>query len=73
MVRVTIPLNANGDWPEADEWPKAEADVTCRTPGCPVEGVTFRVTMYRNADGVLRAHCGRCNTPNEDIVEVPSA
>ena len=39
----------------------------------PVEGITYRITMYHNADGLLRAHCGRCNTPNDDIVEVPHA
>lgn len=70
---MMITTDANGDWPTLDEWPTVLADVTCRTPGCPVEGVPFRTTMYRNADGVLRAHCGQCNTPNDDIVEVPGA
>lgn len=70
---MQITTDANGDWPTLDEWPTVEADVTCRTPGCPVKNVTYRITMYRNADGVLRAHCGRCNTPNDDIVEVPHA
>lgn len=70
---MAITPDENGDWPEADEWPTVEADVTCRTPGCAVEGVTYRVGMYRNTDGTLRAYCGRCNTANEDIVEVPSA
>ena len=72
---MQITTNENGDWPTLDEWPTVEADVTCRTPGCPVEGVTYRITMYVNADGILRAHCGRCNTPNDDIVtvEVPRA
>jgi hypothetical protein len=72
MVLMAITPDENGDWPEADEWPTVEADFTCRTPGCAVEGVTYRVGMYRNTDGSLRAYCGRCNTANEDIVEVPS-
>ncbi|WP_225825589.1 hypothetical protein [Streptomyces naphthomycinicus] len=67
---MQIAQNENGDWPTLEEWPTVDADVTCRTPGCPVEGITFRVTMYRNADNVLRAHCGRCLTPNDDIIEV---
>ncbi|MFI2761408.1 hypothetical protein ACH5A3_21440 [Streptomyces echinatus] len=67
---MTITPGENGEWPALEEWPTVEADVTCRTPGCPVEGVAFRVTMYRNVDGSLRAQCGRCLTPNDDIREV---
>lgn len=69
-----IKADENGDWPTLDEWPSTEADVTCRTPGCPVEGLAFRVTLYVNAEPpVYRAFCGRCNTPNDDIVEVTNA
>lgn len=71
---AAIQMDENGDWPTPEEWPSIEADVTCRTFGCPVDGVAFRVTLYANAEPpVYRAACGRCNTPNDDIVEVPHA
>lgn len=67
---TAIQQDANGDWPTTEEWPSITADVTCRTPNCAVEGIPFRVTLYDNADGIYRAYCGRCNTPNDDIVQV---
>lgn len=43
--------------------------VTCRTPDCPVEGVTFTVDMYPNVDPpIWRAQCARCNQVVTDIV-----
>lgn len=69
-----IQADANGDWPTPEEWPSIQADVTCRTPGCPVEGIPFRATLYENLEPpTYRAHCGRCHTPNDDIVEVTRA
>lgn len=65
-----VTQDANGEWPSLEEWPSVEADVTCRTPGCVVEGVAFRATLFENVDNIYRAQCGRCHTPNDDIVIV---
>jgi hypothetical protein len=70
---MAVQPDENGEWPNLDEWPTVTADITCRTPGCPVEGVTYRVPMPESVDGVYRAACVQCNTPNDDIVVIPEA
>jgi hypothetical protein len=67
---MAVTMSPEGEWPTLDEWPSVQADVTCRTPGCPVENQPFRATLFENADGIFRAYCGRCHTPNDDIVIV---
>jgi hypothetical protein len=43
--------------------------VTCRTEGCPVEGVSYTVDMYPNkTEPFYRAQCGQCHNPITDIV-----
>lgn len=66
---MAVQPNENGEW-DLEEWPTVTADITCRTDGCPVNGVTYRVPIPKNADGVYRAWCARCDTPNDDIVIV---
>ncbi|MFD4830129.1 hypothetical protein ACFWPV_09780 [Streptomyces uncialis] len=57
-----------------DTPPSITADVTCRTPGCTANGITFRVGLYAApAPPTYRAHCARCDTTITDIVEVPGA
>lgn len=43
------------------------ATATCRTEGCPVQGVAFPVDLYKNVDGALRAYCGKCGQQITDI------
>jgi hypothetical protein len=42
---------------------------TCRTRGCRVEGIAFRLTAQTNADGIIRILCGLCQEWVEDLVE----
>lgn len=46
-----------------------DAIATCRTKGCVVEGVPFRLVLYTNADGIERVLCARCDQWVEDIVD----
>lgn len=42
---------------------------TCRTEGCPVQGVTYTVDMYPNeAPPIFRAQCFQCGQPVTDLV-----
>lgn len=65
---MAVQPDENGEWPALEDWPTVTADITCRTPGCPVNSVTYQVPIPKNVDGVYRAWCARCNTPNDDIV-----
>jgi hypothetical protein len=68
---MAVKKTASGEWPTTDEWPSITADVTCRTLGCPAEGVTFRVTLYENVEAPkYRSQCTSCNTPNDDIAVI---
>lgn len=68
---MAVEKTASGEWPTTDEWPSITADVTCRTLGCPAEGVPFRVILYENVEAPkYRSQCTSCNTPNDDIVIV---
>ena len=59
--------DADGNWLEADQWPKVRAQVTCRTPDCTAAGATETVEIAENVDGVLRVECGRCGKPPEVV------
>lgn len=69
-----VEMDENGNWPEIEDWPSIQAWVTCRTAGCPVEGVAFEATLMENPQPYekYRAWCGRCHTANEEIVEIAS-
>jgi hypothetical protein len=66
---MTVQPDENGEW-DLENWPTVTADITCRTAGCPVEDVTYRVSIPENVDGVYRGWCARCNTPNDDIAVI---
>ena len=47
-------------------------NVTCRTDGCPVAGVTYTVDMYPNSVApTWRAICAQCGNAVTDIVPTP--
>lgn len=42
---------------------------TCRTPGCPVENISYDVAMYPNVSPpTFRAQCAQCHQRVTDLV-----
>ncbi|MFF7631481.1 hypothetical protein [Streptomyces cyaneofuscatus] len=45
---------------------------TCRTPGCPMEGIGEIAPFFANpAPPTYRGQCGQCEQPHTDIVPAP--
>jgi hypothetical protein len=44
---------------------------TCRTPGCPMDGVGITAAFYANsAPPIYRGQCAQCEQPVTDLVPV---
>lgn len=51
-----------------EPWAPTNAVATCHTAGCPAADVVFRVTLYKDAGGVLSACiCGSCGRDVADL------
>ena len=57
--------DAAGHWLGPEEWPSVQAEVTCRTSGCPAEGRAHVVTVHENVDGSYAVECGPCGQAPE--------
>lgn len=55
----------NGEWLPPNKWPHVDLIATCKTPGCPVEGVSFDVRLAENVDGSYICECAQCGHLNE--------
>jgi hypothetical protein len=52
-----------------EETPPVMLVATCRTVGCPVEGVPFTAPFFPNTtEPIYRAQCARCGQPVTDLV-----
>ncbi|MBB0229890.1 hypothetical protein, partial [Streptomyces calidiresistens] len=68
LAQQDLPMEERTFPESTEEWPHIDAVVTCRTPGCPVEGQPYQVRLAVPVNGIYQAACHPCGQQHTEII-----